>query len=1173
MVRKVERQRAVLAANVSGMALAMGMFFVPSVGHAQTAGAVCIASGSSTAQAGGACTWAADTDYSGGTQASTSHAIVIPAGLASAAPASVYQSQRYGGLTYTIPNLTAGANYTVTLHFAEIYGNTVAGNRRFTILVNGVQQVADFDVVAAAGAMYTATDKTFAATANSSGQVVIALANGNNNPIISGIEVAPSATQQTCIAVGSASASSNAMCGWAADIDYSGGTVWTTANAITIPATLTNAAPASVYQAQRYGNATYTVPNLVPGATYTVNLHFAETYPNTVAGNRQFNVSIAGQQVLSNFDVVAAAGAINTAVVKSFMVVAPSNGQLPISLTRGNNNPIISGIQVVPVPAQQTCIGAGSNRIVGGPTCMWSADANYAGGGTTSTTAAISIPSAITNAAPAAVYQSQRYGPATYTIPNLVPGAQYTVNLHFAEIYPGANAGDRTFNVAINGTPVLTNFDVAATAGAVKTAVVESFSAVASSSGQISVALTNGNNNAIINAIQIVPLLPQAATATLTMPPSANYSTIGTYTLSATANSSAPISYAVLSGPALISGSTLNVFGGGYVTIQAYQNANGTFGPITSSTQTYAVNTATSNQLNWRAVGSGSISHSGSDAPNNYFIDANGQFFLENAFSQYDTDPASHNWSFYSGSNESTATASPANSYNSSWSVNGVARPDTQALCSSGNPVWTGFTAATGLTAGSGYTDGNFCDAIGVWVDPDTGTWYGLIHNELYPNAPRIDAISLATSTDRGNSWTLQGPVLTSPYGIGNASSYYYQYGAGDQRLFVDTASGYFYVQYMTRILTPPAAGKAGGAFKTTYVEVARAPIRQKMAPGSWQKFYQGSFQNSPGIQWTCDPAVNSACPAGDAAASLASYVSADSNPVMNQSMVWPISSQRSTDLPTYLANGATTLEGPYGISWNAYLGKYVSAVQDFTNNSYINFYVTSDLSSQQWTYAGSVPYSTPDNPWYMWVRDTQTMTTGKTTGSTFDFLCTINCNGGQTVSVAFGSGATLPTYYASYDGTVSASSTYLIQHPSASVPAASGSGTGWTFTSVGDGSFTIGQNGQYLTVAGGDAGRAWGASVALAAPLAASSSGPERSRQQWFFEPIRMIGGTAAPANEYRLVNRYSGLVLSFAAAGLTTSNLGLAVTAPSRDWDPASGATYASWHVADQTLIFVAQ
>ena len=93
-----------------------------------------------------------------------------------------------------------------------------------------------------------------------------------------------------------------------------------------------------------------------------------------------------------------------------------------------------------------------------------------------------------------AVYQTQRDGTFTYTIPGLTAGAQYTVLLHFAEIYFTA-AGDREYNVAINGTTVLTNFDQFAAAGGKDIAVVKTFTTTANSSGQIVVSFTSGAAN------------------------------------------------------------------------------------------------------------------------------------------------------------------------------------------------------------------------------------------------------------------------------------------------------------------------------------------------------------------------------------------------------------------------------------------------------------------------------------------------------------------------------------------------------------------------------------------------------------------------------------------------------------------------------------------------------
>jgi hypothetical protein len=109
----------------------------------------------------------------------------------------------------------------------------------------------------------------------------------------------------------------------------------------------------------------------------------------------------------------------------------------------------------------------------------------------------------VANAAAAAVYQSQRFGNFTYTLPGLTPGVSYTVRLHFAEFIQNG-PGKRTFSVAINGTTVLSNFDVFVAAGGFEKPLVEDFTAVADSSGHITLVFTNGNNNAIVNGIEVL---------------------------------------------------------------------------------------------------------------------------------------------------------------------------------------------------------------------------------------------------------------------------------------------------------------------------------------------------------------------------------------------------------------------------------------------------------------------------------------------------------------------------------------------------------------------------------------------------------------------------------------------------------------------------------------------
>ncbi len=133
--------------------------------------------------------YVADEDFSGGNTAATS-ATINTSGVANAAPQAVYQTERWAPSTYTIPGLTAGSQYTVTLQFAEIYW-TAAGQRLFNVSINGTQVLSNFDIFATAGGENIAIAKTYTATANSSGQIVIQFTNGSaDNAKISGIEIA-----------------------------------------------------------------------------------------------------------------------------------------------------------------------------------------------------------------------------------------------------------------------------------------------------------------------------------------------------------------------------------------------------------------------------------------------------------------------------------------------------------------------------------------------------------------------------------------------------------------------------------------------------------------------------------------------------------------------------------------------------------------------------------------------------------------------------------------------------------------------------------------------------------------------------------------------------------------------------------------------------------------------
>jgi len=301
-------------------------------------------------------------------------------------------------------------------------------------------------------------------------------------------------------------AGGHAVSPFVADTDFNNGNEFSTATAVST-AGVTNAAPEAVYQSVRYAPSfTYIIPGLASGSSYTVRLHFAElTFSGS--GERVFNVAINGTSVLNNFDVYATAGGENKALVEQFTATADALGQISISFTKGSaDNPEVSGIEILgsgtlgASPSDVLEINTGSSVAVP----PFAADEDFNTGNEASSSATINAGNTSTPA-PAAVYQTCRYASSfTYTIPGLTAGKTYAVRLHFAEL-TFSGSGERVFNVAINGTAVLSNFDIYATGGAMNEAITEQFNGVANSAGQIVIAFTTGSaDNPEVNGIEVL---------------------------------------------------------------------------------------------------------------------------------------------------------------------------------------------------------------------------------------------------------------------------------------------------------------------------------------------------------------------------------------------------------------------------------------------------------------------------------------------------------------------------------------------------------------------------------------------------------------------------------------------------------------------------------------------
>ena len=277
---------------------------------------------------------------------------------------------------------------------------------------------------------------------------------------------------------------------WSADTGYTGGSTYSTTTSIGATSS------PGLYQTERFASGTLHYQFSVPNGSYAVKLKFAEIYL-TQPGQRIFNVSINGQQVLTNFDIITQAGGPNIAVDRQYTVNV-TTGQVAIDFASLVNNGQINAIEIVPGKAFPPIrVSAGAPSAYTDPQGnVWAADYGFSGGNITTTTSSVS------NTTTPVLYQRERWNNGGFTYTFSVPNGTHTLTLKFAEIH-FTRPGQRVFNVSINGQSVLSNFDILAQAGGAMRAVDRNFSFNATG-GTVSILFTPGSvNNPSINAIQI----------------------------------------------------------------------------------------------------------------------------------------------------------------------------------------------------------------------------------------------------------------------------------------------------------------------------------------------------------------------------------------------------------------------------------------------------------------------------------------------------------------------------------------------------------------------------------------------------------------------------------------------------------------------------------------------
>src|SRR5262249_52688204 len=144
----------------------------------------------------------------------------------------------------------------------------------------------------------------------------------------------------------------------------------------------------------------------------------------TTANARKFNLDVSGVRALTNFDVFVATGGANKAMAETFPAMSNASGQVVVAFTNGSaDNALVEGLSVFsenPIVR----INAGGSAV--GP---YIADADFSGGSTANHPNTITL-TTVPDPAPAAVYQTQRFGSSfSYVIPNLDPARSYTVRM------------------------------------------------------------------------------------------------------------------------------------------------------------------------------------------------------------------------------------------------------------------------------------------------------------------------------------------------------------------------------------------------------------------------------------------------------------------------------------------------------------------------------------------------------------------------------------------------------------------------------------------------------------------------------------------------------------------------------------------------------------------------
>ena len=255
-----------------------------------------------------------------------------------------------------------------------------------------------------------------------------------------------------------------------------------------------------IFRTAREGDFQYRIP--LPPGVYELHLHLAEiehgleNSDNDGTSQRRFSVTLNGEPLLKDFDIVLQAGGASIAEERVFTGISPAaDGHLALRFSPFLGLALVSGIEILPgEPGQIRPVRIVMNGLGGRLTGRWGdvIGTNEPG-----------------------LYAGQRWGQFSYAIP--VADGEYTIRLMFAESnfgvtnfgvdnYEGGGAGCRLFDVYCNGTLLLDDFDVFREAGGPNRAVVRTFRNVRpNGSGKLLLSFLPVKDYPMVRAIEVLP--------------------------------------------------------------------------------------------------------------------------------------------------------------------------------------------------------------------------------------------------------------------------------------------------------------------------------------------------------------------------------------------------------------------------------------------------------------------------------------------------------------------------------------------------------------------------------------------------------------------------------------------------------------------------------------------